>query len=157
MKIKLKNSASIMRLLTAGLLMYVMLCGGDCSELTNDPVPVPDELVGSWKLVLQTGALQDICPDEVVNFQASRVALLTCPNSQQISRDYSAENNILRYIATEIEYDIVFSNNQQTLELNGRNVSRNLTYQKQTAGAVTLVSGNSDAVHSSDKPEGVEK
>lgn len=135
------------------MIVYLIFSGSECNELTNQQ-PVPDALVGNWKLSLQTGALQDICPDETVNFQSSGIALLTCPNSQQVSREYSVSNNILNYTQTSIAYDVVFSNNQQTLELNGRNVSRNLTYIRQSA-ADAIFSNSNSAVsnHSSEKPK----
>ncbi|MBX7043795.1 MAG: hypothetical protein K1X85_12930, partial [Ignavibacteria bacterium] len=108
-----------------------------------------------WKLVLQTGAQQDICTDETVNFQDNGIAILACPNSQQISRQYTVSNNVLTYTETSIAYDVVFSNNQQTLELKGKNVSRNLTYSKQTTSPADVYGGNASSTTSSDLPKEV--
>jgi hypothetical protein len=142
--------------ISAMLLLYIMFSGSDCSEVTNEP-SVPDAIQGNWKLVLQTGALQDICPDEIVNFQSSGIAILTCPGSEAISRDYTVSNDILTYTETSIAYDIVFSNNQQTLELKGRNVSRNLTYSKQSAALPDQISGSGNYTTSADTPKEVSR
>ncbi len=139
-------------LLSAAALMYMMFSGSDCNELINQQ-SVPESLVGNWKLTLQTGALQDVCPEETANFQTSGTAVLTCPNSTSVSRSYSVSNNVLTYTETSISYDVVFSNNNQTLELKGKNVSRNLTYTKQSSDAPAVSSGNEVSVTSSDLPK----
>lgn len=103
--------------------------GGDCNS-TNTPLPViPDELVGKWVLGEQTGAQQDICASEVVDFQVIGVAVLTCPNNTSISRNYQVVDSILTYTQTNISYVLKFISNQKIL-LKGQNVSRNLYYDK---------------------------
>ena len=137
-------------------LVYIATSGSSCEELISNP-PVPDALKGNWKLVLQTGAQQDICTDETVNFQDNGIAILACPNSQQISRQYTVSNDVLTYTETSVDYDVVFSNNQQTLELKGKNVSRNLTYSKQTSATAETSRGNESSTTSSDLPKEVAK
>ena len=102
--------------------------------------------------------MQDICPDENVNFQSNGIALLTCPNSTQISRDFNVSNNVLNYTQSSVSYDVVFSNNSQTLELKGKNVSRDLTYQKLSMNEAPPVNQNgTPSTHSSDMAKEVTK
>ncbi len=112
------------------ILIFISVTGSDCNEALENNVTPPPELLGEWKLASQTGALQDICPDEVVNFQTSNIAVLTCPGASSISRDFIFDNDILTYTQTSIEYDVEISNNNTELALYGRNVSRNLFYEK---------------------------
>lgn len=157
MKNKNKTSSVAAGMMSAMILLFLMFSGSECNELLTEP-NVPQAMVGNWKLVLQTGALQDICPDENVNFQSNGIALLTCPNSSQVSRNYAINNNVLNYTETSVSYDIVFSNNDQTLELKGKNVSRNLTYQKLSMNELPPVSQNGTvSMHSSDRSKEVTK
>lgn len=149
---KVKPLICIAVLLSA--LVYITTSGSSCNELISSP-SVPDAMKGNWKLVLQTGAQQDICTDETVNFQDNGIAILACPNSQQISRQYTVSNNVLTYTETSVAYDVVFSNNQQTLELKGKNVSRNLTYSKQTSAPAEISGGRAGSTTSSDLPKEV--
>ncbi len=157
MKNKVKASSVAAGMMSAMILLFLMFSGSECNELLTEP-NVPQAMVGNWKLVLQTGALQDICPDENVNFQSNGIALLTCPNSSQVSRNYAINNNVLNYTETSVSYDIVFSNNDQTLELKGKNVSRNLTYQKLSMNELPPVNQNGRvSMHSSDRSKEVTK
>ncbi len=157
MKNKIKTSSVAAGMMSAMILLFLMFSGSECNELLTEP-NVPQAMVGNWKLVLQTGALQDICPDENVNFQSNGIALLTCPNSSQVSRNYEINNNVLNYTETSVSYDIVFSNNDQTLELKGKNVSRNLTYQKLSMNELPPVNQNDRvSMHSSDRSKEVTK
>ena len=155
MKNKLKKFGGL-RLLSMGLLLFLIFTGSECNELINQ-VNVPGNLVGNWKLTLQTGALQDICPEENANFQSGGIAVLTCPNSQSVSRSYNVNNNVLTYTETSVAYDVVFSNNNQTLELKGKNVSRNLTYTKQSGDAPQVSAGSEVSTTSSDLPKEVQR
>jgi hypothetical protein len=157
MKNKIRSTSSAARMLSIAVLLFMMFSGSECNELLQEPA-VPDAIIGNWKLVLQAGALQDICPDENVNFQSNGIALLTCPNSTQISRDFNVSNNVLNYTQSSVSYDVVFSNNSQTLELKGKNVSRDLTYQKLTMNEAPPVNQNgTPSTHSSEKTKEVTK
>ena len=151
MKYKIKTSSFTAGMMSTMILLFLVFSGSECNELLTEP-NVPQAMVGNWKLVLQTGALQDICPDENVNFQSNGIALLTCPNASQVSRNYAVSNNVLNYTETSVTYDVVFSNNDQTLELKGKNVSRNLTYQKLSMNELPPVNQNGAvSIHSSDR------
>lgn len=116
-------------------IMLTLLLGGlsftasDCEKILNSSGNVPQQMIGNWKLVEQTGSLIDICDDETINFQASGVAVLTCPNSSAISRDFTVVNDVLTYTQTTIAYTIQTLTND-SLSLVGQNVSRNLIYLK---------------------------
>ncbi|MDQ3021331.1 MAG: hypothetical protein M3R36_12290 [Bacteroidota bacterium] len=135
MKTFLQNYSGVIRSLI--LLISLSLTGGNCEKiLQNDPV-VTGEIIGDWQLIEQTGALQDICDDETVNFSSTGIALLTCPNATSISRNYSIVNNELLYTQTTISYNIEFSQDFLVLYMTGIGVSRNLTYQKIITGNYT--------------------
>ena len=124
-------SNRILYLVCATILVYMTITGSECEDALNSLIPeVPGEVVGNWKLIEQTGSLQDICPDETVVFQSSGQAQLTCPNSNTITRNFEVVNNVLTYTQTSISYNMEYSNNNQELLLTGSNVSRNLKYQR---------------------------
>lgn len=128
----LKNNSFIMLMKTCllGLIAFLPLTGGDCAKvLEGVNGNVPAEMVGNWKLIEQTGALIDICADETINFQSTGIAILKCPNSESISRDFRVENNTLTYTQTSVAYTIETLTND-SLSLLGQNVSRNLRYLK---------------------------
>ncbi|HQY19611.1 MAG TPA: hypothetical protein PK294_04845 [Ignavibacteria bacterium] len=118
-------------LLCGIILIYMTITGSECQDALNAIVPeVPGDIVGNWKLIEQTGSLQDICPDETVIFQTSGQAQLTCPNSNTITRNFEVVSNVLTYTQTSISYNMEYSNNNQELLLSGSNVDRNLKYQR---------------------------
>ncbi|MEO6695377.1 MAG: hypothetical protein ABIY50_05775 [Ignavibacteria bacterium] len=136
---KNKKLIRIFHILLTILLVTLSLTGSDCEKALTNNGNIPAEMLGNWKLVAQSGSLIDICSDETINFQANGVAVLTCPNSTSISRNFSIGNNILTYTETSVEYNIQ-TLTSDSLYLEGQNVSRNLTYLKVIT---SNVSGNS--------------
>lgn len=111
------------------LLISFSFSGGNCDKILENQNDVPEEMIGDWILSAQTGALQDICDGEVVNFQSTGIAELTCPQSETITRNFKVESGELTYTETSVTYSIETLNND-TLYLLGENVSRNLLYLK---------------------------
>ena len=151
MKNKFNNYRRIIQSIIIMILIMLSVTGSDCEKVLVDDNTVPQELIGDWQLTDQTGAQQDICPQEVVSFQSTGIAKLTCPGSDEISRDFTLENNILSYTQTSIAYDAEFSEDNLNLSLYGRNVSRNLFYQKiVTADIQNSSNKKTDFINSSD-------
>ena len=151
MKNKFDNYSRIIQSFIIAILIMLSVTGSDCEKVLVDDNTVPQELIGDWQLTDQTGAQQDICPQEVVTFQSTGIAKLTCPGSDEISRDFTLENNILSYTQTSIAYDAEFSEDNLNLSLYGRNVSRNLFYQKiVTADIQNSSNKKTDFINSSD-------
>lgn len=146
-KFKLISNRSLYFL--CGLIMvYMTVTGSECQDALNALVPeVPGDIVGNWKLIEQTGSLQDICPDETVVFQSSGQALLTCPNSNTITRNFEVVNNVLTYTQTSISYNMEYSNNNQELLLTGSNVSRNLKYQRIVTASEPVINAPLDRLN----------
>lgn len=147
MKFGLKNNLSVLRLFIALIIISISFISGDCEKVLVNPVnPIPNDsltsydslFLGSWNLIYQTGALQDICPDENVIFQPDFTAILTCPNSASIEREYFVDDtdSTLYYTQANIYYYSEFSELNQVLTLYGLNVSRNLTYEKIPASEI---------------------
>lgn len=115
------------------------LMGVSCDILTENISQDPTDLLGTWKLTKQTGALQDVCPDEILTIGSNNKATLQCPGNEAITRTYNINNGILTYVETGVkfEYQIKKEGANTTLELYGVNVSRNLFYTKQ--GGPSLV------------------
>ncbi len=114
------------------ILFFCSLSILSCNLLQENGSTNPDDLIGSWELYKQTGALQDVCPQEHITFRIDSTAILQCPNKPAITRHYSAKNGVLVYKETGISFDFyIFSTTSETrLELYGKNVSRNLFYYK---------------------------
>lgn len=121
------------------ILISISISGGDCEKVLVNPPPASNTLshydslfLGEWDLFYQTGALQDICPDENVVFQSDNLAVLTCPDAESIQRQYSVDDNdsTLSYTSSSVYYYAQFSLSDQILALYGQNVSRNLFYQR---------------------------
>jgi len=107
--------------------------GTECEQLLNGGGSTnPEDLIGKWQLVKQTGALQDICDNETLEFQNSTTALLQCPQQTQITRSYTASTSGVLTYQTGISYNYEVRTESGTtkLDLIGRNVSRNLYYDK---------------------------
>ena len=105
------------------------LIGTECENILNGG-SVPEDLLGRWQLVRQTGAQQDVCDGETVEFQTN-TATLKCPNQSEIIRSYTASNGVLTY-ETGVSYEFTVRTESGTtkLDLIGSNVSRNLYYDK---------------------------
>lgn len=114
--------------------------GSDCQKIL-DSLSTSQDITGNWQLVRQTGSQQDICLGETANFQTNNVALLQCPGQTQISRTYSTSNGVLSYTETSIQYDYSVSSNNGTTQLvmTGKNVNRELTYNKTTANKPDII------------------
>jgi len=139
-----------LKFLSLLFLIFIMITGSDCENLINNNV-VPQEILGNWKLIEQTGALQDICPNETVFFEASGNATLTCPNSNSIVRNYTVSNSILTYSQSGVSYSLSFPGSD-TLLMNGQNVSRSLLYVKLLTGRVFISNANeSRSINSSEE------
>ena len=101
--------------------------GSDCQSILN--TIIQGDVVGTWQLQRQEGSGQDVCEGEVVEFQSDGTAILQCPGGNTISRQYNANNNVLTYIASGVQYNIQTANSTQ-LVLVGINVTRTLEYTK---------------------------
>ena len=132
---KLLKSKSIQIFITL-ILISLTLTGSECDNITDEDQSTPQDLYGEWRLTSQTGALQDICPEEIVSFQTSMSAQLTCPGATPINRSFEVVDEILTYTETSISYDLDIMENGTKLSLKGRNVSRNLFYDKNIATSI---------------------
>ncbi len=145
-----ENPNRIFKFFLISILIALPLTGSDCEKALVNNGNVPQQMLGNWKLVEQTGALIDICADETINFQVNGIAILTCPNSNSISRDFRVENDVLTYTQTSVAYTIQTLTND-SLYLLGQNVSRNLRYLKIiTNDAVMKNNGAADLNNSSE-------
>jgi len=138
----------IFRFILIFFLIALPLAGSDCEKALISNGNVPQQMVGNWKLVEQTGALIDICAGETINFQVNGVAVLTCPNSNSISRDFRVENNLLTYTQTSVEYSVQTLTND-SLYLLGQNVSRNLRYLKIITDDGFITNGDAQRLNNS--------
>lgn len=148
------NKSIYSRLRYLIILISISFCftGGDCEKILENNPDVPSPLIGNWTLVLQTGALQDICPGENAVFRSDGVAQLICPGEDTLSRNFDVVNNRLTYSQTSVSYDIEFIENDTEVWLYGTNVSRNLKYRKIiTADAPAVIPQNTDFINSSEK------
>ncbi len=129
--------------------------GVSCDVLTENISQNPTDLIGTWKLTKQTGALQDVCPDEILTLNSNNQATLQCPGSVAITRTYSVSNGILTYVETGIkfEYQIKKEGANTTLELYGVNVSRNLFYTKQSDSVLLPHSSGNKGTNSNNSSE----
>jgi len=132
-----KFRMNLIRLSVLLALVYFATTGSDCEKALLNNGNSPSQLVGTWTLVDQSGALMDICPGESATFQESGTVNLTCPNSSTVTRSYTVDNNVLKYTESGVEYDFEFLNNDSNLAFYGRNVSRNLIYERGSATETT--------------------
>lgn len=145
-----ENRIRILKLILFLTLISFPLIASDCNNLLNNQAAAPETFVGNWRLVQQTGALQDICPQENVVFRSDGVAELTCPEGETILRVYSISGTELNYDQTSLQYQYEFEENDQKLNLYGVNVSRNLFYEKITADNINKVNGSDIDLNSSE-------
>lgn len=145
-----QNRIRILKLILFLTLISFPLIASDCNNLLNNQAAAPETFVGNWRLVQQTGALQDICPQENVVFRSDGVAELTCPEGETILRVYSISGTELNYDQTSLQYQYEFEENDQKLNLYGVNVSRNLFYEKITADNINKVNGSDIDLNSSE-------
>jgi hypothetical protein len=137
MKLKIiinKYKTYYMRILILLILFSYPFLGSDCN---NNVIGGGNNgnIVGNWQLAYMTGYLQDVCYNEIVDFQSNGTVTLQCPGEQSISRTYSISNNVLTY-STGVQYDITTLTNT-TLVLEGlNNLGRTLTYTKMSANYV---------------------
>ena len=119
---------------TFHILLFIIICAfafirSDCSNtITNTPT----DITGTWELVKMLGNLQDVCLQEIAQFE-NGTATLQCPGVTPITRQYTFENNVLTFTSTGVSYDVSFftENNVGKMELNARGgVQRTLTYDK---------------------------
>ncbi len=147
-----KSILTILRSVTVLTFVALSVTGSDCDKVTADNNYIPQQLIGNWLLTEQTGALQDVCPDEYAGFQSNGIALLTCPASDTISRNFKVENSELTYIQTSVRYRLEFSDDNSEVWFYGTNVSRNLKYEKIiTTGNISSKKKNTGYVNSSEK------
>lgn len=106
--------------------------GSSCNDII-DALTNSGDVAGTWTLTQNGGAQFDVCPNETVTFSTS-TATLTCPGSAGITRNYTAVSGVLTYTDSGIKYDyaVATSSGTTTLTMNGKNVSRNLIYTKQS-------------------------
>lgn len=128
------------------LLLLLSFSTISCTLLQEHGSTNPCDLIGSWELYKQTGALQDVCPQERITFRFDSTAILQCPNKPSITRHYSAKNGVLSYTETGVSFDFyVFTTTSETrLELYGKNVSRNLFYYK-----INIINSNEPEIQGS--------
>ncbi|MDZ4710876.1 MAG: hypothetical protein SGI89_00960 [bacterium] len=130
MKLLYNRKHKLLQVLIGLILISITITGSNCEKILTGSGEIPTEMIGNWKLVEQTGALQDICENETVNFRSTGLADLTCPGSTTISRNFTIQNTELTYTESSISYDFEFGDSNNSLIFYGKNVSRNLKYQK---------------------------
>ncbi len=101
--------------------------GAECDDILNSIIQ--GDVVGTWQLVRQEGSGQDVCENEVVEFQSNGTAVLQCPGQNAISRQYTASNNVLEFTSTGVQYSIQTATSTE-LVLDGINVTRRLEYTR---------------------------
>ena len=104
----------------------------DCSKtITN----APTDITGQWELVKMQGDLQDVCLQEIAQFQGG-TATLQCPGETPITRPYTFANGVLTYTSTGLSYNVTFltENNVAKMLLQATNtgIHRELTYDQIT-------------------------
>lgn len=123
---------NVLKIILFIALLWFPLSGTDCNKLLDGS---STSIVGSWELVKMLGNTQDVCIGEIVDFQSSGNATLTCPDATPVQRTYTYSGDVLTYTENSLSYTVSFSeqNGIQKMELVGRNgVDRKLTYNKFT-------------------------
>jgi hypothetical protein len=121
----------ILRTITVLMILSLPFLGSDCEDVINQLNTTTGEITGTWKLIYNEGSLHDICPGETVHFPSTTggTATLQCPNQQPITRNYTVSGTILTYTASNVQYEIRFTQDNE-LVLDGQNVQRVLYYQQ---------------------------
>ena len=119
----------VLKLILLLVILWFPFSGSDCVKSSESPTSV----VGTWELVKMLGNSQDVCLGEVVDFQSTGNATLTCPGQSAVQKTYTYSSNILTYTTNNLSYTVTFEtqNGIQKLILTGRNgVDRELTYDQ---------------------------
>jgi hypothetical protein len=115
------------------LVISLAFIGSDCNKIIEVVGGNNADLTGNWKLIYNSGTLNDVCPGEKINFQSNGIAAITCPgNGQSINRNYTNSGNVLIYTQTGIKYNIKTLTSTD-LELQGVNNDRYLYYTRVTS------------------------
>jgi len=119
------------RLIVLIILFAFAFIRSDCSKSVTN---APTDITGTWTLVKMQGDLQDVCLQEIAQFQGG-TATLQCPGETPISRPYTFSNNVLTYTSTGLSYNVTFftENNVAKMLLQAtNNIQRELTYDQLT-------------------------
>jgi hypothetical protein len=126
------------------LVISLAFIGSDCNKIIEVIGGNNADLTGNWKLIYNSGTLNDVCPGETIDFQTNGIAIIACPgNGQSIERNYTNSGNVLTYTLTGIKYDIKTLTSTD-LELQGVNNDRYLYYTRVTTSEKPGVSENTD-------------
>lgn len=115
-----------LKLILITALVCFPLMGTECNKSESS-------IIGTWELVKMKGFAQDVCLGEIVEFQTTGNATLTCPGQTPVQKTYTYSGNILTYTTNSLSYSVSFTtqNGIQKLILTGRNgVDRELTYNQ---------------------------
>ncbi len=121
-----------LRTLTVLICLGFSLTGMDCSKLLDSNTDNIADVVGNWTLQSQTGALNDVCGGETVQYALDHSAVLLCPGQTSITRTVTVTNGTITYQGSnnQYKYEVNTTTNPQQLTLTGVNISRNLLYKK---------------------------
>jgi len=135
------------------LVISLAFIGSDCNKLIEVIGGNNADLTGNWKLIYNSGTLNDICPGETIDSQSNGIAAISCPgNGQSINRNYTNSGNVLTYTETGIKYDIKTLTSTD-LELQGVNNDRYLYYTRVISAYKTELSGSSDKTKNNNSSE----
>lgn len=118
------------RIITVLFLAALPFMGSSCEDVINVITQPPTgNIQGSWTLIYNAGTTLDICPGENVTYPSSSggTATLQCPNQTSIDRDYTVSGSTLTYTASNMQYEVSFTQNNE-LVLTGVNNNRLLYY-----------------------------
>lgn len=141
------HKSSIIKYLLLFSIVSFPFMGSDCGNSVIGGNP--GDLAGKWQLVYMTGYLEDVCIGEVVDYFTNGTVTLQCPGAEQITRNYSVNNNVLTYSPSGLQYDIT-TLTTNSLTLTGKNISRTLTYNKLPADT-RITGGTVKGSNSSEK------
>ena len=150
---KLNYKTYSLRIITALMLISLPFLGSDCEDILNEISDPTGDITGNWTLIYNAGTTLDICPGETVYFPsaAGGTAQLLCPGGTEIQRNYSVSGSTLTYTASNIEYSISYTQNNE-LVMTGINNNRILYYSKTITDNVIPGSeaGNNSGFNSSE-------
>ena len=124
----------VLKLVVILSVVVFSIIGASCDVVNDKGSSNENDLVGSWQLTKQTGSQQDVCPNETITFQTGGTVTLQCPGQPQIQRTYTTSNGVVTYTETGVSFEfyVKIESGITKLELIGRNVQRNLYYNKVT-------------------------